>query len=660
MASVVSPTNGALFLGTLSAQSRSYLLRLFCAARERGYSRFVEPACGALAMSHLALQAGFHPTRIEASDVSLFSAVMGYAVTGQPLDALGIKLRNVSDELMELDTTDPAVVLWLISYLRLLNKAQNPVVDAARKAAWLAREEQTEQLRKQLARAGEALGGMTYTAEDLFDHLGRVWDDPQAIVCVNPPTYCLAPDERILTADLRWVPCGDLRVGDKILAFDEETPAEGYRRWLFGEVTYSEPAEGECVRVHLEDGTSVVCTADHPWLADKHPNHTARRGWVRADELEGKFALRALDTWEPNLSYEAGWLAGVLDDKVRGLSVKEKVGVIRVEPLGTHPIQTISTSCRTYVGEGFLMHNTGGFERYYDTGGRLTWREPSYDLFDADAGLEALMARAMEAKALVICYQEREAGQALGHPIYIEDGIRRAKGLAHQTHMFLCANRGGEALEMAGGFGLKRRIVGRMEPGDFTVLPPDYEPPEQARLEFMEIPIQQALYYRSIWTHTFAVDGGGNIGRGIAMLVDGYLAGVFGYDQSFVVGWKQSDVLGRLMIHYGMAVPNRTYRYNRLLTMVAMHRDTINTALADFYASRVTQVATVQQTRHPESKEMRGLMKLENRKPHPRYGFKLVYVGSVDDEPFNTIWSRWLKRERHWLKARAKDKAVHG
>src|SRR5690606_30495120 len=101
-------------------------------------------------------------------------------------------------------------------------------------------------------------------------------------------------------------------------------------------------------------------------------------------------------------------------------------------------------------------------------------------------------------------------------------------------------------------------------------------------------------------------------------------------------------------------------RYNRLLTMVAMHRDTINTALADFYASRVTQVATVQQTRHPESKEMRGLMKLETRKPHPRYGFKLVYVGPVDDEPFNTIWSRWLKRERHWLKARAKDKAVHG
>lgn len=495
MAKVISPTSGALFLGTLSAQSRSYLLRLFRAARQRGYQRFVEPACGAFAMSHLAVQAGFLPAQIEASDVSFFSTAMGYAIMGKPLDDLNLTIRlgNVLDGL---DAQEPAVALWAVNYIRLLRNARNPVAEAARKEALAARDQQVEQLRSQLARARATLGGMTYCAEDLTTHLARVWDDPTALVCVNPPTY------------------------------------------------------------------------------------------------------------------------------------------------------------------------TGGFEKYYDMGGLLLWQEPVYGVFDAETGLENLMQQATAARALVICYQEREGGEALGHPIYMEDGIRRAKGLAQQTHMFLCANRGDEALQLTGGFGLNRRTIADIWPGDFTVLPAGYEPHEKARLEIMEIPNQVALYYRSVWTHKFAVDGGGNTGKGVAILLDGYLVGVFGYDLSFVVGWKAgTDTIGRLMLHYGMAVPNRGYRYNRLLTMVAMCRETINRCIADaFYASRVCAVGTVQQTPHPESKEMRGLMKLDKRKPDPRYGYKLVYVSDVDEQPLATVLPRWLQRERSWLKARQKAKKAeeHG
>ncbi len=487
MAKVISPTSGALFLGTLSTQSRSYLLRLFRSARAKDYSRFVEPACGAFAMSHLAIQAGFKPNQIEASDVSLFSAAMGYAITSQALDDLKVEVHGV-DELADLDLTDPPTVLWIVSYLRLLNQSSNPVVDAARKESLHCRDEQIAQLAAQMERARGALGGMTFTAEDLQDHLDRVWDDPEAIVCVNPPTY------------------------------------------------------------------------------------------------------------------------------------------------------------------------TGGFEKYYDTGGRLTWNEPNYRVFDAETGLVELMANAMEAKALVICYQERKTGQAIGHPIYMEDGIRRAR-LDDQTHMYLCANRGAEALELAGGFGMKRRRFGAVEPGNFTILPTDFEPQEEARLETAKIPAPQALYYRAIWTHRFGLDAGGNLGHGTAIIVDGYLVGVFAYDQSFILGWKQGNVVGRLMIHYGMAVPNRSHRYNRLLTMVAMNHEVINASLDDYYATRVEMVATVQQTQYPESKEMRGLMKLTDRKTHPRYGYKLTYQGLVDYEPLDTVFGRWLKRERHWKKARAEAMA---
>jgi hypothetical protein len=130
-----------------------------------------------------------------------------------------------------------------------------------------------------------------------------------------PPFFCLAPDERILTSDLRWVPCGELREGDGLLAFDEY-PADGQRcrRWRYGTVTRSEPAVAECVRVHLEDGTSVVCTSDHPWLANRYQGPSAKAEWIRADRLlERPWVVRLVDTWDQDRSYEAGWLAGIFD-----------------------------------------------------------------------------------------------------------------------------------------------------------------------------------------------------------------------------------------------------------------------------------------------------------------------------------------------------------
>lgn len=484
MAKVAGPSSGALFLGTLSAQARSYLLRLFRGAVGEGYRRFVEPACGAFAMSHLAVQAGFRPGQVEASDISLFSAVMGYGLTGRRVDGLGIVVNQAG--LDDIDTGDPASVLWLIGYLRLVGQSRNPLAEMIARETLLGKEQQIKALAEQLTRGHQIMAGMHFEAEDLFQHLERVWDDPQAIVCVNPPTY------------------------------------------------------------------------------------------------------------------------------------------------------------------------TGGFERYYNTGGRLTWREPSYGVFDAEAGVEALMERAMAARALVVCYQERKLGQAIGPPIYMEDGIRRSGGLANQVNMYLCVNRPNEAMRFTGGMAMKRRVIGQVEAGDFTVLPAGYEVGDAARLEVVLIPGAQALYYRCLWTHKFAVDSGGNLGKGGAILLDGYLVGVFGYDQSFIVGWKSANLTGRLMLHYGMTVPNRGYRYGRLLTMVAMNRQTVEMMLDDYYAARVTELATVQQTARPESKEMRGLMKLEARKPHDKYGYKLVYVAKLDKLPFGSIFGRWLARERHWLANRGK------
>ena len=72
---------GAFFLGTLVPSEQKFLKVLLESARNSGYTKFVEPCAGAFAMSHLAVQSGFKPSEIESSDVSMFTSIMGYAIT---------------------------------------------------------------------------------------------------------------------------------------------------------------------------------------------------------------------------------------------------------------------------------------------------------------------------------------------------------------------------------------------------------------------------------------------------------------------------------------------------------------------------------------------------------------------------------------------------
>ena len=48
-----------------------------------------------------------------------------------------------------------------------------------------------------------------------------------------------------------------------------------------------------------------------------------------------------------------------------------------------------------------------GYEKFYDTQGKMTWKEPEYQLFDPETGHQQFYDMCMDAKALVICYQEK-------------------------------------------------------------------------------------------------------------------------------------------------------------------------------------------------------------------------------------------------------------
>jgi hypothetical protein len=128
---------------------------------------------------------------------------------------------------------------------------------------------------------------------------------------------CLTPETRVLRSDWRWVPVGDLHVGDGLISCDEETkegPPEirrRGRRFREAKVESYDIEPREVVRVSFDDGTHVDCTPNHPWLV-RWANSQWR--WVQASALTDAYEVGVfIPTWGEDRSYDAGWLAGMFD-----------------------------------------------------------------------------------------------------------------------------------------------------------------------------------------------------------------------------------------------------------------------------------------------------------------------------------------------------------
>lgn len=259
---------------------------------------------------------------------------------------------------------------------------------------------------------------------------------------------CVSPDTLILKTDLTYVRADTLQPGEEIVGFDE-CAAEGDRRkFRTAYVEESYPLELECYEIETEDGQKTIASIDHPWLCRSGGAHA----FIKTKDLRIDTRILSLGfPWQHEHTWEAGYLAGVLDgegsldttcgrlkitqqdnaclqktlsilsargipyrisendaarrgyepcynvmffngqegprDKVRvhswrllgtvraeriiqekikesweGVSVQvaTEVRVVGIRKVGKHPVQAFSTSTRTFVGNGMLMHNTRG------------------------------------------------------------------------------------------------------------------------------------------------------------------------------------------------------------------------------------------------------------------------------------------------------------
>lgn len=318
---------GAFFLGTLVAQEQKFLKPLIENARKQGYTRFVEPCAGAFAMSHIAAQCGYKPSEIEASDVSMFTSIMGYAITGKSLEELEIRADGFTNE----ELLDPAVALYAQLYLRTVKNAGKEYFYGIMRDLEYRKEEHLAEIRAQLDRAKQSLHGMSYRPLDMWKHLETCYDDPHCLVVANPPTYA------------------------------------------------------------------------------------------------------------------------------------------------------------------------AGFEKWYDTGGRMTWKEPEYGIFDPKTGLNDLYEKMNDAKCLLMCYEENAPGLTAGHPVFARYGVRDG------INVYLTTNRPDEATMLAEGKMITRPNEGKLEPLDCSILPRDYEITRKSKIQITQIERTAAQYYRKLGRTTLSV-----------------------------------------------------------------------------------------------------------------------------------------------------------
>lgn len=155
---------------------------------------------------------------------------------------------------------------------------------------------------------------------DLVGFKGRAWNDEQF------PRYCNTPEAPILMGDLTFKPISAVRVGDKVIGWEDGKTTNG--RW--GAQKQKVLAESivekisvrhniPVVRITMESGRQIRCTEDHHWLINRGQ---ARRGGEKhvffAPAKEGLYMTDVIDPKGCEFKRDgdlaaAMWLSGMFD-----------------------------------------------------------------------------------------------------------------------------------------------------------------------------------------------------------------------------------------------------------------------------------------------------------------------------------------------------------
>ena len=135
--------------------------------------------------------------------------------------------------------------------------------------------------------------------------------------CSHACVYCLAGDTPVLMADGRTRPIAKVRPGDHVVG----TQREGrYRRFVASQVLDHWSTIRPAYRIVLEDGTTIVTSADHRFLSDRGWKFVtgAQNGRHRRPHLTTNNRLAGFGGFVESPGHTADYRRGYLTGMIRG------------------------------------------------------------------------------------------------------------------------------------------------------------------------------------------------------------------------------------------------------------------------------------------------------------------------------------------------------
>lgn len=164
---------------------------------------------------------------------------------------------------------------------------------------------------------------------------------------------CFVPSMKVLTAEYRWTPIDNVKVGDKLVACDENYPgvnANGRsltRRFRMAIVEAKREFHKETFEVLFDNGARLEVTGDHRMLCKRRGGDDQL--WRHVVDFKVGDHVRAVarpPSYES--SYEDGWMG----------DIPPWVKITSIKPNGSKRVVDIQTSTKTFICEGLVSHNS--------------------------------------------------------------------------------------------------------------------------------------------------------------------------------------------------------------------------------------------------------------------------------------------------------------
>jgi hypothetical protein len=328
--------------------------------------------------------------------------------------------------------------------------------------------------------------------------------------------------------------------------------------------------------------------------------------------------LRALGTFQSVRLVDRLNAADVSAVSTRSNGQTDLVRVLAVEDAGERDVQAISTTTGTLIGEGFAMHNTGGYTKMFEPLSAIwSWSEPAFTEMDEERR-ERLIHRISDREHwLVGAHVPVGVLQAYDHGrvftagnvsirVYSSDGPTRV-AIPRASWQQLQVPRLGESEQIDGPLELIRLNLGQFN---------------AARAMYMNPAIAPATP---------------NLCLGI--LAQGKLIGCLGlgshtpYSPPFGLPLPEVYLLSDFAV-----APSSVPRLSKLVVMAAMSRE-VQRLAERMRSRRVRGIYTTVFTRRPVSQKYRGLMKL-----YTRHEDRLIYGGRLGEWTLAEALDEWKTR----------------